>query len=322
MKNTLHPLLSSVRLFDVMPLTRREFMGAAAAAAIGLRPASASAAPLNPPLFSFGVLADAQYADRPASGTRFYRRSPARIAEALDAMNREPLAFILQLGDLIDRDFISFDRVLPLFEKTHMPVHHVLGNHDFLVDDVYKHRIPGILGISERYRTVKAGGWRIVLLDGNGYGAEMWPEGHPHRQRAEQMIFELERSGAPNARPWNGAIDDEQTAWLDRTLADADEAKEPVLLCCHFPLLPAGGLTLLNDRAVLRIIRRHSCVKAWLNGHDHRGGYAVADGIHYVTFQGMVETPDTTAWAIVDVYPHRLHIRGFGRETDRLLRLN
>lgn len=321
MKNALYSLCPSVNVDSVMRLTRREFMGTAAGTAVGLGLASVYASDPGIPLFSFGVLADAQYADRPPSGTRFYRRSPDRIAEALEAMNREPLAFILQLGDLIDRDLSSLDRVLPLFDAARVPVHHVLGNHDFLVDDAHKLRVPSLLGIPERYREVRTGSWRILLLDGNGYGAEMWPAGHPNRERAERMIRDLEHSDAPNARPWNGAVDDEQLAWLDQRLAEADRAKQSVLLCCHFPVLPVGGLTLLNDRAVLETLHKHPSVKVWMNGHDHSGGFAADDGIQFVTFRGMVETADSTAWAVVDVYADRLQIRGFGREPDRMLRL-
>jgi hypothetical protein len=38
-------------------------------------------------------------------------------------------------GDFIDRDFESFDVVGPIFNKLRMPKYHVLGKHDFSVED-------------------------------------------------------------------------------------------------------------------------------------------------------------------------------------------
>ena len=50
------------------------------------------------------------------------------------------------------------------------------------------------------------------------------------------------------------------------------------------------------------------------------GNYAIKEGIHYLTIQGMVETADTTAYAVVAVYEDRLKVLGVGREQDRVLR--
>ncbi|PON11016.1 hypothetical protein C2W62_47030 [Candidatus Entotheonella serta] len=42
-------------------------------------------------------------------------------------------------------------------------------------------------------------------------------------------------------------------------------------------------------------------------------------GIHYVTFHGMVETSETNAFAMIDVFPDHLAIVGYGREPSRKL---
>jgi len=56
-------------------------------------------------------------------------------------------------------------------------------------------------------------------------------------------------------------------------------------------------------------------------GHDHRGGYAVKNGIHYLTVHGMVETEDSTSYAVVHVDGERLEIDGRGRQPDQVLEL-
>ena len=43
------------------------------------------------------------------------------------------------------------------------------------------------------------------------------------------------------------------------------------------------------------------------------------DGIHYLTVQGMVETEDTTAYAVVHVDDDRLDVDGRGRQPDQVL---
>lgn len=273
------------------------------------------------PLFSFGIITDAQYADLPSNGTRFYRETPAKLQAAVEELNRHDLEFVMHLGDFIDRDMDSMDRLLPLLHASEAPVHHVLGNHDFLVDESLMESIPGLLGMRHRYYDFATKNWRFVVLDGNGYGAETWPENHPNRLRAEEMLKTLKSKEAENAYPWNGAIDDDQLKWLDVTLSAADRNNEFVLICCHFPVLPPGELNLLNHEAVLETIEKHSCVKGWLNGHEHAGGYTAHNGIHFLTFKGMVETADTNAFATVDVYPAFLRINGFGREPNRMLRL-
>ena len=60
-------------------------------------------------------------------------------------------------------------------------------------------------------------------------------------------------------------------------------------------------------------------VVAWFNGHNHAGNYAKRNGIHFVTIQGMVDTPDSNAYGVLDIYPGLLKIRGSGRVPDRVL---
>lgn len=75
------------------------------------------------PLFSFGIVADPQYADadpRPDMG-RFYAESPKKLAEAIDVFNREDLAFVVTLGDIIDRGFENFDAILSVYDALRHP---------------------------------------------------------------------------------------------------------------------------------------------------------------------------------------------------------
>ncbi|MDH3346358.1 MAG: hypothetical protein OEL75_04160, partial [Kiritimatiellaceae bacterium] len=206
-------------------------------------------------------------------------------------------------------------------EQSTAPIKHVLGNHDFHVEEGKMEAIPSLLGLRRRYYDFRIKHWRFVVLDGNGYGVETWPKDHPNHLRANKILDKLRASRSPNANPWNGAIDEFQMSWLSKTLTAAEQNGEQVLLCCHFPVLPTSRLTLWNDQAVLDLIKPFSCVKGWFNGHLHAGDYALRNGVHFVTFRGMVETAASNAFALVSVYSDHLHIQGFGREPDRILPL-
>ncbi|XP_075034230.1 manganese-dependent ADP-ribose/CDP-alcohol diphosphatase-like [Mixophyes fleayi] len=97
------------------------------------------------PYFSFGVIADIQYADRDdgLSGwrtMRYYRQSCLHLRSAIEQWNAEVTLpkFVLQLGDIIDgsnnRLFTSqksLDAVLNEIKNANMPFHHIWGNHEF-----------------------------------------------------------------------------------------------------------------------------------------------------------------------------------------------
>ena len=110
----------------------------------------------------------------------------------------------------------------------------------------------------------------------------------------------------------------QQLAWLEAELGAADAAGEAAILLRHFPALGADGHRLWNGEEVLAVIDRHPSVVAWLNGHDHAGGHVERKGVHHLTFRGMVDT-DENAFALVELEPGRLRVRGFGREPDREL---
>nr|XP_056704257.1 manganese-dependent ADP-ribose/CDP-alcohol diphosphatase [Euleptes europaea] len=96
-------------------------------------------------LFSFGVIADIQYADQKdgydylETQQRYYRHSLCHLQSAIEDWNREevPPQFVLQLGDIIDgfnaqhkTSKKALRRVMKKFKKLKAPVHHIWGNHE------------------------------------------------------------------------------------------------------------------------------------------------------------------------------------------------
>ncbi len=272
------------------------------------------------PLFKFGAIADVQYCDCEPHKTRYYRQSPGKFEDSVQKLNSQNLDFSIHLGDFIDRDFESYDVVLPIWEKLTMPKYHVLGNHEFYVKNEQKGEITAKLSMPAPYYDFSVKGWRMVVIDGTDIHAKRNPKGSDADLFARKMYKDMQKLGSENAKKWNGALGETQKVWLAETLADATEKGEKALVFGHFVVYPSGTHSLWNDEEVQQILEKHESVVAYVNGHDHRGNYGEKNGVHYVNLQGMVETPDEAAYAVVEVYDDHLKVIGFGREPSRVLK--
>ncbi len=274
--------------------------------------------------FSFGVIADVQYCDcdayRKDGRGRVYRASLKKLADCVEDFNSQDLAFVIQLGDLIERDFVSFEEVLPIYERLKTPKYHVLGNHEFQVADQKKDAVPKKLGLKDRYYDFTVGGWRFVVLDVTDLSLYADAEDSKKHKQAKAMLQKLKESKAGNAQGSTGGFGSKQLNWLKTRLRKASNAGEKVILFCHAPLNPPNTyLSLWNAGEVIEILESYDCVVAYMNGHAHTGGYSTKNGIHYLTLQGMVETATQNAYATIEVFEDHLNVVGVGRVPSRTL---
>jgi manganese-dependent ADP-ribose/CDP-alcohol diphosphatase len=265
-------------------------------------------------LFTFGVVSDVQYCDCDITGTRHYRSSLQKLNEAIDLFNQKKVDFVISLGDFIDHDFHSFDTLGVIMKRLGSPVHYVMGNHDFSVAPQELKSVPAILHLKKMYYTFKKDQWRFIALDGNEVSTYATVNDAKKAQAAKDTLQALKSRKSSNAQTWNGGISDKQFNWLKKQLNAAQKANEKVIVLCHFPVSPERGrLNLWNYSAVKSLIRQYPNVFAYLNGHDHKGGYQQENGVHYVTFKGMVEK-DENAFSTVDAYADHLEITGVGAQ--------
>ena len=273
------------------------------------------------PLFSLGLAADIQYADKDTANGRAYRDSIGKLQKSVALWNTEDLAFVIQLGDFVDTGGLAaLDRILPIYNGARAKKYSVLGNHDFTVprDQLLKR-----LNMPSAYYDFKVRNWRFIVLDGMAISVKGgWDQNDPHAKKGREVLEQLTVEHAPNATDWNGGVGVEQRQWLRRVLTDAGRRGERAIVFCHFPTLPAScrPSTLLWDHEeVVAVLETQQCVAAYINGHDHQGGYASQKGIHYLTLPAIVEHDVAESCFTAHVFPHRIVIEKMSGATQTLL---
>ena len=265
-------------------------------------------------LFSFGIVTDTQYEDAAPQGDCDFHRSLQNLEGAVLSLNSQQADFVVQCGDLINQDTASYEPVLEILSKLKMPIHHVLGNHDFVVADSQKGKVPEILDLDSSYYSIQKQGFRLLFLDGNDLSLNAHIEGSEQYVRSQCYYEKLETKSSS----WNGAIGSQQVTWLEEQLEESQKSGQKVLLFCHFPLLPQSRFSLWNNEEVLGLLGRYSCVKVWFNGHDHKGACVEKSGVHFVTLHGMIEAVDN-AFSKVAVFDDRVELTGFGEQESLTL---
>lgn len=306
-------------------IARRSMLAASALVTpfAGFAAAPAAAQGQGQPLFRFGVIADPQYAPVAPNLTsqRYYANSLWKMQQAIATLNGEDLRFVVTLGDIIDRHWESFSHILPMYDTLRHDKFFLLGNHDFQVAPEYLRSVIRTVGMPRAYYDFAGAGWRFIVLDGNDVSLFAPPAGDPRRAVAQQRYDALKAQGAANAQTWNGSLGDAQFDWLKQTLDKARDAREQVIVMGHYPVYPANQHNMWDAERIVALLNEYPNVAGYFCGHNHAGNYGETGGQHFVNFCGMVDTPDTSAYSIVEVFADRLMIRGFGREPHRELRL-
>ncbi|MCX6900028.1 MAG: metallophosphoesterase [Verrucomicrobia bacterium] len=272
------------------------------------------------PLFRFGIVADVQYANKPARGKRHYNESADKLRACVADFNQQQLAFVANLGDSIDGDgdksAADLALIASIFRQLTCPVRHVIGNHCLTVP---RPALLKELGLKSPYYEFAHERWRFLVLDGMDVSLKS-PDGSKQTKQAEDYLAKN-----PKLNKYAGALGEEQIAWLREQLADAARQKQRVIVFCHHPILAAASspaAVLWNAAEVEALLVQSGCVVAWINGHDHKGGYALAKGIHHLTVSGMIESPTGgNSYAIASAFATRIAVEGKGTTPSRVLEI-
>ncbi|MEQ2194924.1 hypothetical protein XENOCAPTIV_004773 [Xenoophorus captivus] len=234
--------------------------------------------PQQPALFTFGVIADVQYADLDdgfnftRTRKRYYRSSLQLLKNALKSWSESAVKpdFILQLGDLIDgfnklhgASQRALDTVLREFGSCPAKVHHVWGNHEFynfsrselmrspLDSSLYADWGPrGVPGEDDiyAYQFSPFPGFTFVVLDAYDVSLLGRQQSNKQYNNAMNLIRLYNKNEDLNCPPglqchsrftmFNGGFSQEQLDWLDSVLSVADEKQERVTIVSHLPVHP------------------------------------------------------------------------------------
>jgi manganese-dependent ADP-ribose/CDP-alcohol diphosphatase len=268
--------------------------------------------------FKIGIISDCQYCDCDVKWDRYYKKAPQRLQEAVAILNKDTLSYTIHLGDFIDKRFESLDNILPTWQQLKSPAYHVLGNHDFEVKDSLKEEVIKKLNLKNRYYSFIKKDWRFIVLDGNDlsfHGALT----ETKKQQTDSIFRILKGKNLPYIKKWNGGLSTHQLKWIRAQLDIAVQKNQKVGFYCHFPIYPVDQHNIWNREQFLSLIEPYENVKLFFNGHNHAGAYQLVDNVHYLTFKGMVDTENTSAFAKVKFDKDTVTIEGYYREPSRKL---
>jgi alkaline phosphatase len=247
----------------------------------------------------FGLVTDLHYADKPPAGTRHYRESLAKLAEAAGQFQKDRPAFAVELGDLIDSSgsvttelgyLARIDRAFSVISKDR---HYVLGNH--CVDLLTKDEFLGGVGRAKSYYSFDRGGVHFVVLDACYRG-----DGKPY--------------GRKNSKWTDANIPAAELDWLRE---DLKGTKNKVVVFAHQRLDVANNYGVRNAAAVRRVLEGSGKVLAVFQGHSHKNDYKDIAGVHYCTLVAMIEGSGAanSGYSTVDVRPDgTIAVTGFRKQ--------
>ena len=218
-----------------------------------------------------GLVTDLHHADKPSAGSRHYRETLGKLAEAATQFEKDRADFIVELGDLIDAaDTVETEqRYLKEINREFCAIskdrHYVLGNH--CVDTLTKAEFLGGVEQKESYYSFDRGDFHFVVLD-----ACFRNDGEPY--------------GRKNSK-WNDAnIPAAELEWLQADLKSTDRK---TVVFAHQRLDVSNDHGVKNCPEVRRVLEDSGKVLAVLQGHSHQNDLKDIGGIHYCTLVAMVE---------------------------------
>ncbi|SIO61422.1 alkaline phosphatase [Singulisphaera sp. GP187] len=250
-----------------------------------------------------GLLTDLHYADKPRAGSRYYRETPGKLAEAAERFGREDLQFVVELGDLIDSaDSVATEqgylkRINREFSAISPNRHYVLGNH--CVSTLTKEEFLDGVGQKRSYDSFDHGQFHFIVLD-----SCFRSDGTPYGRRN----FEWTDANIPAA----------EVDWLRD---DLKATANPVIVFAHQRLDVSNSHGVKNGPEVRRVLEASGKVLAVFQGHSHKNDYKEIAGIHYCTLVAMIEGSgaENNGYSVMEVRPDgTIRIQGFRKQADYL----
>jgi predicted phosphodiesterase len=247
------------------------------------------------------LVTDLHYADKPAGGSRHYRETPDKLAEAAERFGKEKPAFVVELGDFIDaadsveKELGYLKRINGTFAAISKNRHYVLGNH--CVHTLTKPEFLDGVEQKKSYYSFDSGGTHFVVLD-----SCFRSDGEPYGRQNFQWTD-------PN-------IPAEELDWLAE---DLKQTSKRTVVFAHQRLDVANHYGVKNADAVRKVFEESGKVLAVFQGHSHKNDHKEIGGIHYCTLVAMVEGAgaDSNGYSIMKIAADgTIQISGFRKQAN------
>lgn len=252
----------------------------------------------NEPL-RIGLVTDLHHADKPSAGTRHYRETLGKLAEAAAQFEKENVSFVVELGDLIDAaDTVETEqRYLRTINREFSAIakdrHYVLGNH--CVDTLTKTEFLEGVEQKESYYSFDRGEFHFVVLD-----ACFRKDGEPYGRKNSQ---------------WNDA--NIPAAEMDWLRADLKATTRKTVVFAHQRLDVSNDHGVKNCPEVRKLFEESGKVLAVFQGHSHQNDLKDIGGIHYCTLVAMVEGSgaENNGYSVMEIAPAgTIRLTGFRQQ--------
>ena len=251
------------------------------------------------PKVRLGLVTDLHYADKEASGSRYYREALIKFAEVAKRFDQEKPDLIICLGDIIDSaasldtEKGHLERIAKEFSRLSGQHHFVLGNH--CIENLTKPEFLGIVRQERSHYSFDVAGYHSVILD-----ACFTSDGEPY--------------GRKNFKWADAEIPPAELEWLR---GDLGKTPNKTIVFVHqcLDIIPPFGVK--NGPDVRKVLEESGKVLAVLQGHYHWGNYQKIGGLHYCTLSAVVEGSgaENNAYAMMDILPGDvIRIRGFRKQ--------
>lgn len=253
------------------------------------------------PKLRIGLVTDMHYADKPPAGSRHYRESLAKLAEAGKEFSTVQPNIVVELGDFIDAaDSVAtersyLERINKAFTKLPGAKHYVLGNH--CVHTLTKDEFLGGVGQQKSYYSFDVADYHFVVLD-SCFRSDAVPYGRKN--------FEWTDPNIPPA----------EVDWLE---SDLKSTSKKTIVFAHQRLDVENHYGVKNAPQIRGILERSGSVLAVFQGHSHRNDHKLIEGIHYCTLVAMVEGSgaENNGYSTVDLFPEDVvRVSGYRQQAD------
>jgi len=261
-------------------------------------------------MIKFRIFSDVHFAKGliKTGDERYCDFSIYKLRECIKTFNNSGVDFAINLADIIhsakdnEIDSNNIDEISKVLSSFNGDIYSLIGNHDIESMDKNEFLLKLSSKSSHPYFSIDRENWHLVFLDPNYREDEIeydtgnydWTDSKLPLTQKDWLIADLSVCTRKNVLVLSHQNIDDKTI---------DDKPDPHII---------------KNAAVIRdILEKCNKKVVVFQGHYHRGGHRIVNGIHYITLKAMCvgKTMDDNAYMIVNLLDDgKATISGFGRQ--------